>query len=116
MEIKRYLDLSLPTGQSAFLWGPRKAGKSTYLRQKFPHSPYYDLLDSSIFLRFLEAPYTLREELALLTAEQRKIPVIIDEIQKIGWKLELPGTKNGLGTEAPRYPKQEFVYPNCHLV
>lgn len=88
MEIKRYFELSLPTGQSAFLWGPRKSGKSTYLRQQFPHSPYYDLLDSSIYLRFLEAPYTLREELALLTEEQRKTPVIIDEIQKLPLLLD----------------------------
>ena len=36
-ELKRYLDLSLPPGQSAFLWGPRKAGKSTYLKQRYPH-------------------------------------------------------------------------------
>ena len=83
MEIKRYLDLSLPTGQSAFLWGPRKAGKSTYLKHRYPQSPYYDLLDSSVYLRFLEAPYSLREELALLTEDQRKHPIIIDEVQKI---------------------------------
>lgn len=83
MDIKRYLNLSLPIGQSAFLWGPRKAGKSTYLKQQFPMSPYYDLLDSSVYLKFLEAPHTLREELALLTEEQRKYPIIIDEIQKI---------------------------------
>ena len=33
---RRTLDLTLPRGQSAFLWGPRKTGKSTLLRQSFP--------------------------------------------------------------------------------
>jgi predicted AAA+ superfamily ATPase len=30
--IERILNIDLPSGQSAFLWGPRKTGKSTYLR------------------------------------------------------------------------------------
>lgn len=88
MEIKRYLDLSLPIGQSAFLWGPRKAGKSTYLKERFPQSPYYDLLDTSVYLNFLEAPYALRQELALLSDEQRQFPVIIDEVQKVPMLLD----------------------------
>lgn len=28
--------MRLPRGQSAFLWGPRKTGKTTYLRDRFP--------------------------------------------------------------------------------
>lgn len=86
--IERYLNLNLPAGQSAFLWGPRKAGKSTYLRQKYPESPYYDLLDSSVYLRLLDAPYTLQEELALIPPENRHHPVIIDEAQKIPLLLD----------------------------
>ncbi len=34
--ITRMLDMRLPDRQSAFLWGARKTGKSTYLREKFP--------------------------------------------------------------------------------
>lgn len=83
MDIKRYLNLSLPVGQSAFLWGPRKSGKSTFLKQNFPQSPYYNLLDTDVYLRFLEAPYVLREELARLSEEKRIHPVIIDEVQKV---------------------------------
>jgi predicted AAA+ superfamily ATPase len=87
-EIKRYLNLSLPLGQSAFLWGPRKAGKSTFLKQHYPHSPYYDLLDSSIYLKFLEAPYTLRQELSLIPENKRDVPIIIDEVQKVPLLLD----------------------------
>lgn len=87
-EIKRYLKLSLPSGQSAFLWGPRKAGKSTFLKQCYPHSPYYDLLDSSVYLRLLEAPYTLRQEISLIPENKRQHPIIIDEVQKIPLLLD----------------------------
>ena len=82
-DIKRYLTLDLPKGQSAFLWGPRKAGKSTYLKQHYPDSLYYDLLDSSVYLKLLEAPYAIRQEIALLPEDIRSQPVIIDEVQKI---------------------------------
>ena len=43
MKVKRFLSLKLPLGQSTFLWGPRNSGKSTYLRDHFPGSIYYDL-------------------------------------------------------------------------
>jgi uncharacterized protein len=42
--IKRALRMALPARQSAFLWGPRKTGKSTYLRSVFPDSVTFDLL------------------------------------------------------------------------
>jgi len=42
--IKRILTIDLPPRKSAFLWGPRKTGKSTYLREKFPQSIVYDFL------------------------------------------------------------------------
>ena len=87
-ELKRYLNLSLPAGQSAFLWGPRKAGKSTFLKEAYPDSPYYDLLDSSIYLRFMEAPYSLRQELNLIPEDKRAVPVIIDEVQKVPLLLD----------------------------
>ena len=36
--IDRLLRIDLPPTQSAFLWGPRKTGKTTYLRKEFPKS------------------------------------------------------------------------------
>ena len=45
VEYKRYLTMDLPKGQSTFLWGPRKAGKSYYLKTHYPNSVYYDLLE-----------------------------------------------------------------------
>jgi len=50
IQYERLLDLDLPPKQSAFLWGARKTGKSTYLKRKFGNSVYYDLLKSDLFL------------------------------------------------------------------
>jgi predicted AAA+ superfamily ATPase len=33
--LSRLLNIKLPKGQSAFLWGPRKTGKTTYLSAAF---------------------------------------------------------------------------------
>ncbi len=80
----RIIDLSLPKGQSTFLWGPRKTGKTTLLLEKFPKSLRYDLLQTDVFLRLSKEPFRFREEL-LAKNEREKIegPVIVDEIQKI---------------------------------
>lgn len=83
MSFKRILNIQLPQGQSAFLWGARKTGKSTYLAAHFQNSIVYDLLKTDEYARLLAAPHLLREELLALTDDELKNPVIIDEIQKI---------------------------------
>jgi len=75
--------MNLPKEQSAFLWGARKTGKSTYLRQHFPESIYYDFLKSDEYLRYSKAPHKLREELLAIGDQQKKFHVIIDEVQKV---------------------------------
>ena len=52
--LNRKLDLNLPDNQSAFLWGARKTGKTTYLKNKFPNAYFFDLLLSDIYLKFLK--------------------------------------------------------------
>ncbi|VAX35228.1 FIG01016502: hypothetical protein [hydrothermal vent metagenome] len=81
--IKRILDLKLPKKQSAFLWGPRKTGKSTYLKKVYPHSLVFDFLKTDLFLKFSKNPSLLRDQ---ILAQDNKIlnhPVIIDEAQKV---------------------------------
>ena len=48
VKIERALRMTLPPGQSAFLWGPRKTGKTTYLRSAFPDSLTFDLLQTDL--------------------------------------------------------------------
>jgi predicted AAA+ superfamily ATPase len=81
--------MNLPPGQSAFLWGARKTGKSSYLKKSYPNSIYYDLLNTEEHLRLAKAPHLLREELlALLKKGPLNSPVIIDEIQKVPLLLD----------------------------
>jgi uncharacterized protein len=86
--IKRILDISLPARQSAFLWGPRKTGKSTYLTSKFPNSIVYDFLRTDLFLDFSKRPSLLREQLLATNDRILESPVILDEVQKVPQVLD----------------------------
>ncbi len=81
--IKRQLAMDIPERQSAFLWGPRKSGKSTWLKQTFPTAIRYDFLKTDLVLRFSKQPSLLREELLEASADLLREPVILDEVQKI---------------------------------
>jgi predicted AAA+ superfamily ATPase len=86
--IGRLLKIELPKRQSAFLWGPRKTGKTTYLRASFPASLTYDMLQTDLFLEFTKRPFLLREQLLAADPKQLKEPVIIDEVQKVPQLLD----------------------------
>lgn len=81
---KRLLNMtSLPLRQSAFLWGARQTGKSSYLKKNFQKSLYYNLLDTHELARLTRAPFLLREEVLAAPKEAFYGPIIIDEVQKI---------------------------------
>jgi len=81
--IRRILNIDLPQGQSAFLWGPRKTGKSTYLKDIFPQSLSYDFLKTDLVLEFAKRPSLLREQILAKDAVFLKHPIILDEVQKV---------------------------------
>lgn len=80
---RRIIELNLPQGQSAFLWGARQTGKSSFLRSNFPNAIFYDLLDSYELIRLSKSPWLLKEELLARIADPYNNMVIIDEIQKV---------------------------------
>lgn len=80
---KRILNIELPPRQSAFLWGPRKTGKSTLLRSSFPRSIYYDLLETDIAFELTKRPALLREQLSAQSQDRLKEPIVLDEVQKV---------------------------------
>lgn len=80
---QRILTINVPVKKSIYLWGARQTGKSSYLKQHFPQSLYYDLLSTQELIRLSKAPYLLKEELMAASEEQKSQPSIIDEVQKI---------------------------------
>lgn len=80
---KRILQIDLPARQTAFLWGARQTGKSSFLKNHYPGAIYYDLLDTQEMLRLMSSPYLLREEILGLDKNKSGYPIIIDEIQKV---------------------------------
>ena len=80
---RRTLGIKLPPGQSAFLWGARKTGKSTLLARQFPHSLRFDLLDTRLLLELTRAPWTLAERIRAFGRYGRELPIVIDEVQKV---------------------------------
>ncbi|MCF7877083.1 MAG: AAA family ATPase [Candidatus Omnitrophica bacterium] len=87
-KIKRLLNIELPKGQSAFLWGPRKTGKTTFLKEHFPDSQVFDFLKTDLFIDMAKNPALLRERLLAKSKDVLKKPVILDEVQKVPQVLD----------------------------
>ena len=79
---RRALVLDLPERQSAFLWGPRKTGKSTLLAERFPDSARFDLLETRTALDFTREPWLFTERVLALDESRRGRPIVVDEVQK----------------------------------
>ena len=106
--IPRILALNLPRRQSAFLWGPRKTGKSTYLAATFPNSLVFDFLKTDLFLDFAKRPALLREQLLAKDKGVLKNPIILDEVQNFGW----PCASEPESHTGGRYPRTDNVLWN----
>lgn len=76
---KRKLQLPKQPNQSFFLWGPRRTGKTTLLKERYPDALRIDLLKTDELMRYAREPYRLRDEAVALPQDEL---IIIDEIQK----------------------------------
>ncbi|MBF0367810.1 MAG: AAA family ATPase, partial [Oligoflexia bacterium] len=131
-QFERVINIDLPRGKSAFLWGPRKVGKSFWLKQNFPKVIVIDLLKSDIFAEYAARPSLLRER--YLQEDASSTLIIIDEIQsvptllnEVHWMIEngnnafiltgssarklRKGHANLLGGRAWRYVMLPLCYP-----
>ena len=91
--IKRAFSLNLPAGRSAFLWGPRKVGKTYWIRHELPQAPILDLLKTDVFAEYSTRPSLLRERFQnhkglVVIDEVQKIPALLDEVH---WLIENKG-------------------------
>ncbi len=91
---KRALTIDLPRNRSAFLWGPRKTGKTFWLRQTFPEHVRIDLLQTDVFGEYAARPSLLRERY-----QDHPKMIIIDEVQmvpdllhEVHWLIENRGS------------------------
>ncbi len=71
--VRRLLDLSLPRGKSAFLWGPRRVGKTFWIRHTLPGAVQIDLLQSDVYAEYAARPALLRER---FSGRKEKVIVI----------------------------------------
>ncbi len=91
MEIfERKLMLNLPKNRSAFLWGPRKVGKSHWIKHHLSDVILIDLLKTTEFADYVSKPSLLRERYAdasslIVIDEVQKIPDILNEVH---WMIE----------------------------
>ncbi len=69
-----------PPAGSFFLFGPRGAGKSTWLRSAFPHAHRVDLLDEALYQSYLADPGAFAGELRALPP---RAVVLVDEVQRL---------------------------------
>lgn len=76
--LKRKIDLRLPPGKSCFLWGPRQAVKSYWIRHHLKAAKVIDLLQTEVFAEYAVRPSLLRERLADVQGL-----IVIDEVQKV---------------------------------
>ncbi|MFZ5800640.1 MAG: ATP-binding protein [Candidatus Omnitrophota bacterium] len=114
--IKRRLRIKLPKNQSAFLWGARKTGKTTYLKESFPNSIAYDFLKTDLFFAMSKNPSLLREQLLAKETSLLKEPIILDEVQKVPqvldevhWLIENSGLRFVLCGSSARKLKRGHV-------
>ena len=77
MPVRRILGLPK---HSFFLFGPRGAGKSTWLHAVLPHAHFIDLLDEGLYQQYLAAPGIFAAEMRALAGDRW---VVIDEIQRL---------------------------------
>ena len=78
--LERIFQISKELEGSIFLFGSRQTGKTTILRQQFPDTTYFDLLDTNVRRRLQQRPVLLYET---LKDKPTGTLVIIDEIPEV---------------------------------
>jgi predicted AAA+ superfamily ATPase len=68
---------------SVFLWGPRKTGKSFWIKHHLLEAPIIDLLKTDTLAEYAARPALLRERFGVTVSSLHRGPIVIDEIQKV---------------------------------
>lgn len=94
--------LKPPTARSFFLFGPRGAGKTTWVRHTFSQAVYIDLLEAELFNRLTANPQRLEGLIPLghrdwvVIDEIQRVPDLLSEVHRLietrGYKFALTGS------------------------
>jgi len=79
---QRLLQLPDLSQQNVFLWGPRKVGKSSWIRANLADVVHIDLLKSDVLSQYASKPSLLRERYQPSVGTGPVPPIVIDEVQK----------------------------------
>ncbi|WP_092116764.1 AAA family ATPase [Desulfonatronum thiosulfatophilum] len=103
-----------------FLFGPRGAGKTTWLKQVFDNALHLDLLDASLHLELSKDPHRLeamtgelRDDDWVVLDEIQKNPALLDEVETrhaLSLQGVLPGMNRG-GCDMARSPTPRQTEP-----
>jgi len=94
--MERILNIDTSANNAFFLWGARKTGKTTFLKNRFQDAIYIDLLKTNTAQKYELKPDLLREEIVasepalMIIDEIQKVPQLLDEIH---WCIENTSTK-----------------------
>src|SRR5262245_29994560 len=84
---KRVIPLStLLSRRSVLLLGPRRTGKTAFIRNQLGDAKVYNLLKADVFLSLSQNPSAIREALGkkdklVVIDEIQKLPSLLDEVQ-----------------------------------
>ncbi len=88
--VQRHLEVNLTPGRAAFLWGPRRVGKTYWIHHHFlsGQETVIDLLETDTFAEYAARPSLLRERWdgkVTVIDEVQKVPALLDEVH---WLIE----------------------------
>ncbi|GJM06333.1 MAG: ATPase [marine bacterium B5-7] len=107
---KRLIHIDPASGHSAFIFGPRGTGKTSWLEQHFPDALCFDLLNDDTYTELSARPTRLSEKIPkdyqgwVIVDEVQKVPAILNEVHRLieGRKLRFLLT----GSSARKLRKQ----------
>jgi predicted AAA+ superfamily ATPase len=86
---KRLIHINPTSKHSAFIFGPRGTGKTSWLKQHFAEALYFDLLNDDTYTEFSARPTRLNEKIPsnyqgwVIIDEVQKIPTILNEVHRL---------------------------------
>lgn len=85
----RLLHIPQELNQSAFIFGPRGVGKTSWIKKKYPDAIYFDLLKDDVYRELLARPTRLGEKIPktytgwTIIDEIQKIPALLNEVHRL---------------------------------